>query len=390
MEISIRQIQIPKGHRILAVSDIHGHKTFLQNLLNQAEFSDHDTLFIVGDIIEKGCENLASLWYVMELAQRDNVVVLLGNVDLARLQMIENLTEETCDKFYQYLLYIRSRGWKSIFDEMAKELGIILDSPKQVLASKSSLLTEFQKEWDFIRHLPAIATAGKYIFVHGGLPCEDLETVKDQNIRQVLKFDHFMTEGLSFNNYVVVGHWPVSIYNDHILQTNPILNRRRHIISIDGGCGIHREGQLNLLMIPGIDCPVDQILSASWDQLPVFEAVTPQRESDSSVNIHFVNPKVRILKEEGEFCLAEHLDSGRNLKVLTRYLYNREGEWACVRYTDYHIPIKPGDLVSLVDQSSEEYLVKKDGVCGWYQGELRAPSVQSIKRGFVKCSISSL
>ena len=87
MEITVKKISVPKGRRILAVSDIHGQWPFLEHLLEQTNFCDDDLLFIIGDIIEKGYENLASLRYVMDLARRDNVTVLMGNVDLLRLQM---------------------------------------------------------------------------------------------------------------------------------------------------------------------------------------------------------------------------------------------------------------------------------------------------------------
>lgn len=130
INISIKHLQIPKGRRILAVSDIHGHCSLFQRLLKQADFSDSDILILIGDLIEKGRENLASLRYAMDLSQQSNVTVLMGNVDLMRLKMIEELCEETCEKFFDYLMTIRGRSWSSIFDEMASEAGITLDSPR--------------------------------------------------------------------------------------------------------------------------------------------------------------------------------------------------------------------------------------------------------------------
>ena len=63
----IEQINIEPGKRILVTSDIHGHLSYLKKVLEKASFCDDDILFIVGDMIEKGPENLKTLRYVMEL-----------------------------------------------------------------------------------------------------------------------------------------------------------------------------------------------------------------------------------------------------------------------------------------------------------------------------------
>lgn len=361
-------------------SDIHGNASLLKRLLKEAEFSGEDMLFILGDLIEKGPESLAALRYVSELSGMENVQVLIGNVDLWRLQLLEGLNEENCQSFYDFLSQMR--WWESnIFDEMAGELRISLDSPQKALSCKELLLESFRTELDFIRSLPAVVETSNYIFVHGGLPCRNLEEVKNKEIYEVLKFDGFADSGLSFQKYVVAGHWPVAIYNDNICQTNPLINRSQHIISIDGGCGLHEYGQLNLLIIPEIDCEIDRITHIACDGLERFEAVTSQEASAASVNIHYGNRRVRILEEGDEFTCVEHSASGRRLRVPTSHIYGRDGEWASAGYTDYLLPVKTGDTLALVEQTSEGYFVKKGGVCGWYLGELRKKkSVLTVQR----------
>lgn len=369
MKISIQRKDIEKGRRILAVSDIHGEAALLQKLLDHVHFSHKDLLFIVGDLIEKGHKSLEALRYIMGLAKQENVVVLMGNVDLLRVQMLENLSEESCEKFYEYLLLMRQRNRANIFDDISAELGVSLDSPRKALASKELLLKGLKNEFDFIRSLPTIVETKNYIFVHSGLPTEDLESLKEEDIYKVLKFDNFMAAGLTFRKYLVVGHYPVNIYNDRILQNNPIINTRQHIISMDGGCGLNKDGQLNMIIIPDIDCSIEDVTYASCDKLPVLKALTPQEASASSVNLHYLNNKVEILEEGQEFSYVKHEASGRRLKVLTKDLHNRHGRQACVRHTDYRLPVRAGDRLSLVKKTSDGYYVKKDGVCGWYMGE---------------------
>ena len=370
MKIRIKKTEIPKGRRILVTSDIHGHKTLLQRLLGKVGFCGEDMLFIIGDLIEKGPESLETLRYVMGLAEMDNVVVLLGNVDLWRVQMLEELSEENSEDFYSYLLKMRQWCGASIFDQMGAELGISLDSPKKALACKNVFLECFRGELDFIRALPAIVETRDYIFVHAGLPCTELEEVKERDIYEVLKLDNFMASGLSFEKYVIVGHWPVSIYNNRIMQTNPIIDQGHHIISIDGGCGLHMEGQLNMLMLPWAGCSTREITYTFCDDFERFKALSFQEGSKDSVNISYTDRKVRILEEGEEFSCVEHLSSGRRIRIVNERLYNRNGEWADVNYSDYLLPVKEGDVLAMVMKTSEGCFMKKDGVCGWYRGEL--------------------
>ncbi len=102
MKIRIKKMEIPKGRRILVTSDIHGNASLLKRLLKEAEFSGEDMLFILGDLIEKGPESLAALRYVSGLSGMENVQVLIGNVDLWRLQLLEGLNEENCQSFYDF------------------------------------------------------------------------------------------------------------------------------------------------------------------------------------------------------------------------------------------------------------------------------------------------
>lgn len=370
MKIRIKKIEIPKGRRILVTSDIHGHRLLLQRLLGKVGFCAEDMLFIIGDLIEKGPESLATLRYVMGLAEMENVVVLLGNVDLWRVQMLDRLSEENSEEFYGYLLRMRDWCGASIFDQMAQELGLSLDSPQKALACKDIFLERFQRELDFIRSLPAIVETRDYIFVHAGLPESGLDNLEERDVYEVLKLDNFMALGLSFEKYVIVGHWPVSIYNNRIMQTNPIVRSGQHIISIDGGCGLHMEGQLNMLMIPEAGCDISEITYTFCDDFERFEALSFQEGSKDSVNISYTDRKVRILEEGGEFSCVEHLSSGRRIRVFNERLYNRRGEWADVNYTDYLLPVQAGDELAMVMRTSEGCFMKKDGLCGWYMGGL--------------------
>ena len=68
-----------------------------------------------------------------------------------------------------------------------------------------------------------------------------------------MKNDDFRGQGHSFEKYVIVGHWPVTLYHEHIPSAAPIFDWDRKIISIDGGCVLKIDGQLNALILPSED-----------------------------------------------------------------------------------------------------------------------------------------
>lgn len=61
---------------IYVMSDIHGCYDKYIEMLDLIEFNTNDTLYILGDIIDRGKQNISMIRDVMS---RDNVVLLLGN-----------------------------------------------------------------------------------------------------------------------------------------------------------------------------------------------------------------------------------------------------------------------------------------------------------------------
>ena len=114
----------------------------------------------------------------------------------------------------------------------------------------------------------------KYVFVHGGLRERKVSDNSGRTVLELTKFDAFAENTpYIFDKYVIVGHWPVVLYGSNIPQMNPIINRDKKIISIDGGCGVKKDGQINLLIIPDINCSVDEFSHTSYDEIPTVCAL---------------------------------------------------------------------------------------------------------------------
>lgn len=363
----IKEITVESGKRILVTSDIHGNLSYFKNLLTKASFSDNDILFIVGDIVEKGSENLDTLRYVMKLCKKGNVIPLIGNVDAYRIKLIYGLSEENVNGFYSYILSLREWAGTSFYEELAAECGYTINSPDDILVSKQAVIAHFESEFSFLANLPTIVKTQNYVFVHGGLREREPADNLDKGIFELTKFDAFMTNTPhTFDNYVIVGHWPVVLYSNSVQQMNPIINRDKKIISIDGGCGVKKEGQLNLLIIPDINCSVDDITYIIYDSIPTINALENQEASNDSIYISWLDREIRTINKGDEFSYVEHIQSGRKFDIPNSYIRN---ENECFDYTDYILPVNKGDKLSLITKTSKGCIVKKDGIIGWYLGK---------------------
>ena len=374
---------IEPGRRVVAVSDIHGNLPFLKDLLEQVELTADDVLILVGDLLEKGRESLATLRYVMELRERYTVYSLCGNCDYIDRMFLEGQAVE--DEAFLRRMNVRYGAsgvdeelwwpilsyWKerSTLIQMGLELGLPMPQQASDLpALRAALLDRFPRETAFLVNLPHILEAGNFIFVHGGIPRED--ALEELDAYSCMKNDDFMGQGLSFRKWVVVGHWPVTLYNDRIQRSAPLIDRERHIASIDGGCVLKLDGQLNALIIPDING--DEMDYTAYDGLETVTALDAQEASPDPVNIRWSDSVVEVLEAEGDCIRVRHPSSGRDLRLPRDFVCRwRDGHLHTEDATDYRLPVEPGDTLHLVRETGWGYLVKKDSVTGWYFGRVK-------------------
>ena len=374
---------IEPGRRVVAISDIHGNLPFLKGLLERVALTPDDVLILVGDLLEKGRDSLATLRYVMELQEKYTVYPLCGNCDYIDRVFLEGQAVE--DEAFLRRMNVRFGAsgvdeelwwpilsyWtqRSTLIQMGLELGRPM--PKQAAdlpALRSALLEHFPRETAFLMDMPHILEAGNFIFVHGGVPRED--RLDELDAYSCMKNDDFMGQGLSFRKWVVVGHWPVTLYNPSIQRSAPLIDRERHIVSIDGGCVLKVDGQLNALIIPDINA--DEMDFAAYDALEPVTALDAQEASPDPVNIRWSDSVVEVLSEDGDCVLVRHPSSGRELWLPRDFVCRwRDGQIHTEDATDHRLRVEPGDTLYLVRQTQRGCLVKKNHITGWYFGRIK-------------------
>ena len=241
-------------------------------------------------------------------------------------------------------------------------------APGDAPAAKRALRTHLAVEAAFLRGLPALIETEKYIFVHGGLPTPDVSRITAADLPGLLKFDAFLENAPRFDKTVFVGHWPVVLYDGAVCCANPIFDRERHIVSLDGGCGVKHGAQLNAVLVG----PDGAFSCAYCDGLPQVRALDAQARGADPFHLRWTERAVERLSAENGVARVRHSASGRILDVPESYLYADGGRLCCADFPADRLEIAPGDLLSLVDETPLGYIVKKDGVSGLYGGRIRA------------------
>lgn len=363
MHTTVKHIELPAGRRVFAVSDVHGNLDYLKGLLSKIRFSPDDILILLGDLIEKGPQNIDTLQFVIQLSKTHTVHALLGNCD--RLLFDENIPDEWLFRFRN------SWGGHTVINEFAQRLHVPLDSPADIAALRRKAKQAFSEEIDFLTGLPVILESDRYIFVHGGIPGE--EALRDPaalNPWECMKNDNFLGQGYVFHSkWCAVGHWPATLYRRNWPCADPLVSPGQQIVSIDGGCVIKRDGQLNALRLPDVPT-ADAFTWVSFDTLPTAVAAQAQTASENSINIRYGDNALEILRRGEEFCTCRHLSTGRKIDILTRDLWETDHGVFCEDSTDYLLPVQPGDRLSIIEHTSRGWLAKKNGVTGWYTGRL--------------------
>ena len=145
------------------MSDIHGQYEKYAAMLQKIDFSEDDTLYILGDIVDRGESPMRILY---DMSMRDNVIPLMGNHEHMAEQVLRALnveiTDESIEKNLTAELLTAVREWY--------ENGGYLTSKdfSRLSPDDREYLLDYLEDFSFYEEL----TVGEntFVLVHGGLP----------------------------------------------------------------------------------------------------------------------------------------------------------------------------------------------------------------------------
>lgn len=221
------------------MGDIHGEYGAFMDLLEQIQLKETDTLYVLGDILDRGPHPIKVLLKLMEMP---NVICLVGNHELMALECLEFLMKEITDVSIEELDYEtlnnlvtwQYNGSKTTIDEFRS---LSREMQQEVLY--------FIKEFSIYEE---VSVNGKdYLLVHGGLgnywPGKDID---EYSLKELI-WDRAEYDITYFEDvYVVTGHTPTQ---EIIGNPRPgyIYQKNNHI-AMDCGCN-RSDGRLAALCL---------------------------------------------------------------------------------------------------------------------------------------------
>ncbi len=191
--------------RRLVISDIHGCSKTLTALLEKINLSEDDTLYFLGDYIDRGPDSSGVLDIIIDLQKTYSAIFpLMGNHEYQMLQ-----AEKEYDEKYFYF-YVK---------QLAKS--------KDLLNKKRKLRKTYRK---FMESLPFFIETDDFFMVHAGFDFKKKKPFKDidgiLNIRG-FKYDKEKAKGKT----IIIGHNPTEFH-----KIEKKIKKNKKIIYLDNGC----------------------------------------------------------------------------------------------------------------------------------------------------------
>lgn len=346
-------------YRCIVISDIHSHLDRFKELLKKVNYHKNDYLVILGDFIEKGNQTIETVEYLQKLQKNsDRVYVILGNCEYALEEMISN--QKYAKQVINYLNHIGKSGMiKQALNELS--LDIKRDPPELIQAKVKKYL---QPYFEYFKTLPTTLHLNNFIFVHAGI--ENRKDWKNSRLTSLIEMKTFFQNGHCLEDYVVVGHLPTSNQHKHLINNDIIIDKKKRIISIDGGTGVKFVSQLNALIING-DYNEVHFKKVNVQPLPLYQAIIDvHTEKKKYHKIAWPDFEVNLLKKGKIFSKCLQVNTNNILKIKNEFLYKNKEKLYCLDdYVDNFIEVEKGDIVKLIGVYGIYAYIIKDGNVGW-------------------------
>lgn len=218
---------------IYCCSDIHGEYDKYLKLIKKIKLKEEDTLFILGDVIDRGEKSIEVL---QDMMYRANVIPILGNHEYIAIQILpllmQEITEENIsefnEEFVKGLLEWLNIGGQSTIDGFKK---LSKDDKQDII----NYLMEFSL-YEEVR-----VNENDYVLVHAGLSNFSPERrISDYELYEVIfeRPEYYLT--YFKDKYLVTGHTPTRFIEDN--EKPDFIYKGNNHIAID--CGAIFGGKL--------------------------------------------------------------------------------------------------------------------------------------------------
>lgn len=223
---------------IYCISDIHGAYDKYIKLLEKIKFNDSDTLYVIGDVVDRGTQSMKIL---QDMMFRPNVIPIIGNHEYMAISCLRFLmTEITEDSLHnmnegmvQGLLEWQSVGGQETIDEF-----------RSLSREEQYDILDYLEEFSLYEEVRV--NAKDYVLVHAGVSnFSETRPLEDYQLHEMIFEKPDYSKVYFSDKYLVTGHIPTRGIEenpkpDHIYKAN-------NHIAID--CGSGYGGQLGAICL---------------------------------------------------------------------------------------------------------------------------------------------
>jgi serine/threonine protein phosphatase 1 len=220
--------------RRFIIGDIHGcSKTFRKLVLKNIQLRHEDTLYLLGDFIDRGPDSKGVLDFIFELQEsKFNVYPLMGNH--------EYLLLKSWDNSLYFDLWSRNGS-----EQTLESFGIHMEKVR-IYESVRMIPKEYI---GFIKMLPLYIETEEFFFVHAGISMEKGNPLEDvESLLWTREEEH--NEDILGNRILIHGHTPVPL---EIIKRQLQEKEMRKVINLDGGCVVKFRPDLGNLVALDLD-----------------------------------------------------------------------------------------------------------------------------------------
>ena len=210
------------------MSDIHGHYEKYLAMLEKIAFSDDDTLYVLGDVIDRGPQPTELL---TDMSMRANVIPILGNHEVMASVLLRRLCVEVTEENAE--TQITAELLQSIYAWREDGGDTTLAGFRRLPPEDREALLDYLD--DFLPYEILEVGGNRCVLVHGGIPYEDRRTPLSRQPLMTL-VEHRPDYLMRYwdRAYLVTGHTPTLHIGDAYIGR---IYRDHGHIAIDCGAG---------------------------------------------------------------------------------------------------------------------------------------------------------
>lgn len=210
------------------ISDVHGNYEGYMKILEMIHFSDEDTLYVNGDVIDRGMGGIKILQHMM---MQPNIYPILGNHEYAAATclrfLMKEITEESIGEIDEETIK-NLLEWQNIGGQCT------MDAFHKLSREEKQDIVDYLDEFSLYEEVSV--NEKQFVIVHAGLtnfspdrPLEDYEMY--ELIFKAPDYDMVYFP----NKYLVTGHLPTKVIEGNP-RPNKIFRKNNHI-AIDCAAG---------------------------------------------------------------------------------------------------------------------------------------------------------